>query len=86
MKYEHLIHQILYTWIGTLQIDGESGESIVTLEDIDRLYSDLTAAFDTLGQRGNSWRLPLTFLSKRIENLKHTIGKGRISVNLFRPL
>ena len=84
MKNEQFIHQTLQYWVRTLEIDGESGESIVTVEDIDRLYSDLTVAFDTLGQRRNSWRLLLTFLSKHVENLRHILKKG-ISVNLFRP-
>ncbi len=36
-----MIHQILHSWIGTLEIDGETGESIVTIEDLNRLNDTL---------------------------------------------
>jgi len=36
------IRQMLYNWVLTLQIDGATGESIVTREDVDNLAHELT--------------------------------------------
>jgi len=36
------IRQMLYNWVLTLQIDGATGESTVTREDVDQLTHELT--------------------------------------------
>jgi len=37
MECQEIVRQILCNWAQTLQIDGQSGESFLTSEDIDRL-------------------------------------------------
>ncbi len=83
MNCNHLIYQILHTWIDSLEIDGQSGESIVTIEDIDRLHSNLTAALNTPDRPHYAWSLPFAFLSKCFGHFRYTVTKARISVNLF---
>jgi len=51
MEQNQLIDQILDDWVQGLSIDGASGESIVTEDDINRLSTKLTQAFDLSRQK-----------------------------------
>ncbi len=86
MNRHERICLILSRWAESLPIDGQSGESIVTVENLDDLCADICAACSILGQ----WRsLRLILLRQAAvfrEFIRYGFGKHRVSMNLFRPV
>ena len=80
------VRQILSDWVQSLPIDGQTGESIVTLGDIDQLYSELLLAFESLGRYNSFGQLLLAVLCRVPGRLMHGLRKRPVSVNLLRPL
>ena len=43
MEQNQIIRQVLCNWVYSLPIDGHSGESIVTIDDVEHLVEELTS-------------------------------------------
>ena len=88
MKLKQIIKQIVYNWTLTLPIDGQSGESIVTARDIDRLYTELISAIPTLlrMQRSAGSLKEILFRLKSGFVARFIAGKPGIPVRGHRPV
>lgn len=85
MKHQYLIQQILYNWKLTLPIEDQTGESIVTTDDINRLNQELISIFD--GVTPFHWIIKMIRAIKKYFNVLLTkILQRKTSANLLRPL
>ena len=81
-----ILRQILSDWVQSLPIDGETGESIVTLGDIDQLYSELLLAFESPGRYSSFGQLLRAVVCRVPGHLRHGLRKRPVSLNFLRPL
>ncbi len=86
MKRHERICRILSRWAESLPVDDQSGESIVTVENLDDLCADICAAYSTLGQWRSLRSNVLQQLARLREIFRYGFGKHRVSMNLFRPV
>jgi hypothetical protein len=88
MNYNQAIHQILHNWVCTLSIDEQSGESIVTTEDVNHLHKLLTDLFNEKSRLTHfkKWLSISILKALRINNLFNKSKKSKVSPNLLNRL
>ncbi len=86
MEPEYEIQQILCNWVHTLPIDGQTGESIVTMADVTHLSKELSGIVSRLKSQ---MRIRKCFIAL-FENLKRCLqprtNRQGIIKNLSSPI
>ena len=85
MKYEQLIHQTLHHWVNTLEIDGETGESIVTSEDLYRLRQQLSKDIEHLVYKILVEKRLSEFIHKCFGHFLHRFKRHGVSTKFCPP-
>ena len=70
MEQNHMIRQILNSWVYALPIDEQSGESIVTTGEIDRLVDELTTRLEPAGNHHGTKTWLSNYISRICSELR----------------